>query len=96
MKTFAEWWQSVEGWKSEGGSGEHKARAAWNHQQKEIVSLCQGILALTTMPMGSAYEMPRLQAEARAILHRLAPPKKEEPKAIELNPVSALSLGFQA
>lgn len=27
--TFAEWWKSIEGWKTEGGSGESKARAAW-------------------------------------------------------------------
>ncbi len=26
---FANWWKSVEGWKTEGGSGESKARAAW-------------------------------------------------------------------
>lgn len=27
--TFNEWWKQVEGWKTEGGSGESKARAAW-------------------------------------------------------------------
>lgn len=33
--TFNEWWNSVEGWKNEGGNGIQKAMAAWEAATKE-------------------------------------------------------------
>lgn len=71
--TFADWWKSVEGWKTEGGSGESKARAAWNaaiestNQELEMTAdkLSDCWLFLDRLAHGGSYAITEVTALLR-------------------------------
>lgn len=67
--TFSEWWKQVEGWKTEGGSGEHKARAAWEYQQRIIGPLLASLQQMLKCDQLEDAEGPIIDAAYAAIVN---------------------------